>query len=89
MGERFRKGMLLTVYSMGCGLMLSLFPFIKSGVNLIFSLLALVIGFYFFKNFSSLRSRILFFVIALLFFVVFTIVITMIMYAISHPQGAA
>ncbi|WP_274650514.1 hypothetical protein [Paenibacillus humicola] len=88
MEGRLKKGLLLAIYSMGCGLMLSIFPFIKSPFNLIFSLFAFVIGIYFFRGYPSLRSRLLFIGLGLLFFFLFTVIITMILYLRSHPQGA-
>ena len=84
MGERLKKGLLVTLYSMGCGLMLAAFPLVGSGINLIFSLLAFLIGIYFFRKFSSLRSRIVFFVLSLLFFFIFTTIAAIIIYLRTH-----
>ncbi|WP_116188721.1 hypothetical protein [Paenibacillus taihuensis] len=90
MSGNIKKGLWMALYSAGCGLMLSIFPFIKSGVNLIFSLLALVIAIFYFKRSSSLRSRIVFVVFALLFFVFFTFVMAVVLYSRSQSlPGAA
>ena len=37
MGDNMKKGLWMALYSAGCGLMLSIFPFMKSGINMIFS----------------------------------------------------
>jgi hypothetical protein len=88
-GERLKKGFIVTLYSMGCGLMLAIFPLVGSGINLIFSLLAFLIGIYFFRKFPSLRSRIVFFVLSLLFFFFFTAMVALIIYLQQHPLPAA
>jgi hypothetical protein len=83
-GERLKKGLLITLYSIGCGLMLAIFPLVGSGINLVFSLLAFLIGIYFFRKFPSLRSRIVFFVLSLLFFFIFTTIVAVIIYLRTH-----
>lgn len=90
MSDNIKKGLWMALYSAGCGLMLSIFPFIKGGINLVFSLLALVIAIFYFKRSSSLRSRIVFVVFALLFFVFFTFVMAVVLYSRSQSlPGAA
>ncbi|WP_308634476.1 hypothetical protein [Paenibacillus silvisoli] len=89
MGETVKKVLWCTLYSLGCGLMLSIFPNVKTGVNFLFSILALVIGIFYFKRAASLRSRIAFVVMTLFFFLLFTVVIAIILYARAHPMTAA
>ncbi|UVI27829.1 hypothetical protein [Paenibacillus spongiae] len=88
MGERIKNSYLVVLYSFGAGLMLAIFPFINSPANLIFSLLALVIGIYFFKRFPGIGMRIIFFVVSILFFLIITIIITMVMYVRTNPPIA-
>ncbi|MBM7563501.1 hypothetical protein [Paenibacillus sacheonensis] len=68
MGERLKKGLLLLVYSAGCGIFLFVFTIMKGMANLVFSLLAILIAIHYFKRFSSIRSRVAFIVTALLIF---------------------
>ncbi|SDW59606.1 hypothetical protein [Paenibacillus sp. CF384] len=86
MPDWLKKGLLCTLFSLGCGLMLAIFPNVKTGVNFLFSILALVIAIFYFKQFTSLRSRIVFGVMSLLFFLIFTIVIAVVLYARAHPM---
>ncbi|RAP78129.1 hypothetical protein [Paenibacillus montanisoli] len=89
MGETVKKALWCTLYSLGCGLMLAIFPNVKTGINFIFSILALVIGIFYFKRATSLRSRIVFVVMTLIFFLLFTVVIAIVVYIRSHPMPAA
>ena len=84
MGERLRTGFLVFLYGMVCGLLLALFPLIESVIRFVFSLLALVLGVYSFRRFQSVRSRIVFVILVFLFFVLFTVVYTMISYYHTH-----
>ncbi|MFD0713652.1 hypothetical protein [Paenibacillus sp. GCM10027626] len=89
MGERLKNSLWMFICTFGCGLMLSIFPLVQSPFNLVFSLLAFLIGIFFFKRFSTIGSRILFFVLSLIFFMLFTIVIAMIIYIRQNPLPAA
>ncbi|NBD26444.1 hypothetical protein [Paenibacillus glycinis] len=88
MGQRLKKGLLLLVYSAGCGLMLTVFTIVKSPANLLFSLLAILIAIHYFKLFSSLRSRIAFVVLAILGFLFFVLVYAVITAARNGTVGA-
>jgi len=68
--------------------MLAIFPFINSPTNLIFSILALIIGIFFFKRFPGIGIRIVFIVLSLLFFFIVTVIITMVIYARTNPVPA-
>ncbi|QHW34408.1 YfhO family protein [Paenibacillus rhizovicinus] len=70
MGERLKKAFLLFLYSAGCGIFLFVFTIMKGMANLAFSLLAVLIAIHYFKRVSSIRSRIAFVVLALLFFLI-------------------
>ncbi|AZN42069.1 hypothetical protein [Paenibacillus albus] len=89
MGDNMKKGLWMALYSAGCGLMLSIFPFMKSGVNMIFSVIAIVIAIFYFKRSSSLRSRIVFVCFGLFFFIFFTLVIAVILYTKNHSLPSA
>ncbi|SEM76911.1 hypothetical protein [Paenibacillus sp. OV219] len=89
MGDNMKKGLWMALYSAGCGLMLSIFPFMKSGINMIFSVLAIVIAIFFFKRSASLRSRIVFVVFALFFFIFFTLAIAVILYTKNQSLPSA
>ncbi|MCQ6560344.1 hypothetical protein [Paenibacillus mendelii] len=88
MGERIKNSFLVALFSFGCGLMLAIFPFINSPTNLVFSILALIIGIFFFKRFPGIGIRIVFIVLSLLFFLLVTVIITMVIYAKQNPAGA-
>ena len=88
MGERFKNGLLILVYSIGAGLMLAIFSMVKGSFNLVFSLLALVIGILFFRKFPAISSRIVFILLAILFFFVTVVVVTTIQFARSNPGAS-
>jgi len=81
MGERLKNTFLIFLFTLGCGMMLALYPMVQSPINLLFSLLAFVIGIFFFKRYSTIGLRILFFVLSLVFFVLCTAIIVI----ITHP----
>lgn len=85
MGERLKNGFLLLLYSAGCGVFLFVFSVIHSMANLVFSLLAVLIAVHFFKRVSALRSRIVFVVLALLFFFISVFVYAVITAAHTAP----
>ncbi|GGD64984.1 hypothetical protein [Paenibacillus nasutitermitis] len=85
MGERVKSGLLILIYSLGAGLMLSLFSTFNSGFNIVFSLLALGIGILFFRKFPKIGSRIIFIVLSVFFFLLFVIIIAVINYAKTNP----
>jgi len=85
MGERLKNTFIIFLFTFGCGLMLAIFPFIQSPFNLIFSLLAFVIGIFFFKRYSTISLRIMFFILSLVFFVLWTMIIVI----ITHPLPEA
>ncbi|MBW7457987.1 hypothetical protein ACFOLF_02310 [Paenibacillus sepulcri] len=85
MGERIKNGLLIFIYSLGAGLMLGLFSTFKSGINIVFSLLALVIGVLFFRKFPKIGSRIIFILLAVFFFFLFVIIIAMVSYMKANP----
>ncbi|BBH19653.1 hypothetical protein Back11_09980 [Paenibacillus baekrokdamisoli] len=85
MGERVKTIFLLLLYSLICGLLLSIFPVIASPIRYVFSLLALVLGIYSFRRFESIRSRILLCVLAIVFFILFTFIIAAVTYLKTNP----
>lgn len=87
MGERLKSGFLIFLYGMACGLLLAIFPLVESPIRFVFSLLALVLGVYSFRRFESVRSRIVFIVLAIFFFFLFSVVFTIISYMQSHPPN--
>ncbi|MFC5652108.1 hypothetical protein ACFPYJ_23930 [Paenibacillus solisilvae] len=87
MGERLKAGFLIFLYGMVCGLLLAIFPVIESIIRFVFSLLALALGVYTFRRFEAVRSRIVFVVLAIFFFLLFTVVFTAISYYHSHPPN--
>ncbi|MFC4811749.1 hypothetical protein [Paenibacillus sp. GCM10023250] len=89
MGGRLKKGLLLLLYGLGCGLMLCLFTIIKGMANLVFSLLAVVIAIHYFKNFASIRSRVAFVALAIVSFLLFVFIYAVITAMRSGVPGAA
>ncbi|QYR23704.1 hypothetical protein KZ483_12875 [Paenibacillus sp. sptzw28] len=88
MGERLKNGLIILLYSMGAGLMLAIFSSLRGGINIVFSLLALIIGVLFFRKFPKISTRIIFILLAILFFLLIVIIITMIIYLKRHPGGS-
>lgn len=84
MNERVKKLCMLLIYSAGCGLMLFLFTIIHNMANLLFSLLAIVVGFQYFKRVSSTRARVAFVALSVLCFL-FAVVI----YALASVSQSA
>ncbi|WP_219837722.1 hypothetical protein [Paenibacillus sp. R14(2021)] len=78
MGEQLKKAILVIFYSAGSGIMLFLFTVVKNVSNLLFSLLAIVIAVHFFKRSSSTRSRVVFIVLAVLYFLICVLIHAMI-----------
>lgn len=84
--SRFMTALIVCAYSLLAGLSLAIFSNITQFHRYIFSLLALYIGIRFFKNFERLGFRIAFFVLAILFFFLTTIIYAMYIYAKEHPE---
>ncbi|GBF71927.1 hypothetical protein PA598K_00153 [Paenibacillus sp. 598K] len=80
-GSTFKRALLLTAYSFACGLLLAVFAQMDSLLRFAFSLGALLLGIRFFRDFESLRSRITFIALAIVFYVLITIIIIMVLYA--------
>ncbi|MBB3110461.1 O-antigen ligase [Paenibacillus phyllosphaerae] len=88
MAVRFKKALLLLLFSMGSGVLLAAYSLLPAPANLLFSFAAVIIGIFFFRKFSAVRDRILFFVFALLFFFLTIVVITTVQYVKENPIEA-
>lgn len=80
MGDKLRSTALLTGYGFLGGALLSLFVLVPGPVRFVFSLLALWLGIRFFRANDSIARRIGFVVLALVFFCLNVLVVTMILF---------
>lgn len=69
--------------------MLAIFSMLTEIYKYLFSLLALYIGIRFFRRFESLGLRIAFFVLAVFFYLVITVVVQAVIYLRDNPPPAA
>ncbi|WP_270171977.1 hypothetical protein [Paenibacillus sp. SYP-B4298] len=82
MGERSRVFLAVVLYSLACGILLSLFSvFTNLGfIRYVFSLGVLLLGIRFFKQYESLGGRIAFVVMSIVFYLLTVLIIVAYLY---------
>lgn len=72
----FKQALWLTFASMGAGMLLGTFSVLKTPLNALTSLLAVVITIYFFRHFEQKGMRIGYIVLTVLYFVLFIFMVS-------------
>ncbi|MGO4543782.1 hypothetical protein AB4Z29_03220 [Paenibacillus sp. 2TAB23] len=87
MNERIKTTFWLIAYTFTAGLLITLFTVIEDFYRYLFSLLALYIGIRFFRRFETLGFRITFFVLSVVFFLIFSVFYSMIIFIRDTPEA--
>lgn len=86
MNERLKTAFWLIGYSFVAGLLLAIFAQIEDFIRYLFSLLALYIGIRFFRRFETAGLRIAFFVLAIIVYLLASVIIEAVAYLRDNPQ---
>lgn len=86
MNERLKNTLWLLAYSLAAGVLLALFAVIGSVIKYLFSILALYLGFRFFRKYDSLAMRIMFILFAIILYFVSTLVFVTINFIMQNPD---
>jgi hypothetical protein len=86
MSDRFKSNVWMILYSFAAGALLAAFSFTPGFMKYLFSLLALYIGIRFFRKYDSIGLRIAFFVVAILFYLVVAIIVSIVTYMRDNPD---
>jgi len=86
MNERVKTTFWLIAYAFAAGTLLSLFAVLGGIIKYLFSLLALYLGFRFFRKYDSIALRILFVVVSIVFYFLSTVVMVTVNYVRDNPD---
>ncbi|MDQ0059584.1 hypothetical protein [Paenibacillus harenae] len=86
MSDRFKSILWLILYSLAAGVLLAAFSFTPGIWKYMFSLLALYLGIRFFRKYDSIGLRIAFFAVAILFYLLAAVIISIVTYMRDNPD---
>ncbi|NIK75712.1 putative membrane protein [Paenibacillus castaneae] len=85
MNDRLKTALWVVAYAFVVGLLLTIFAQMTEFYRYLFSLLALYIGIRYFRRFETLGLRITFFALAIVFYLLTTVVMAIFIYVRENP----